>query len=49
MPYLQEWVSIYLHDARERLQKQMKGYTFSVEDVYILQQMCAYEVQPPPS
>ncbi|KLO12534.1 phosphoglycerate mutase-like protein [Schizopora paradoxa] len=43
IPYVEEWVSIYLHNARERLQKQLNGYTLSNEDVYILQQMCAYE------
>ncbi|KAL5520653.1 hypothetical protein ACEPAF_2654 [Sanghuangporus sanghuang] len=43
IPYVQEWTSIYLRDAHARLAPQLKGYDLSIEDIYILQQMCAYE------
>jgi len=41
---VKEWASVYLKAAQDRLQKQIDGYTFTIEDVYIMQQMCAYEV-----
>jgi hypothetical protein len=41
---LKEWANIYLKEAQDRLQKQFDGYTFTIEDVYTMQQMCAYEV-----
>ena len=41
---MKEWASIYLKAAQDRLQMQIDGYTFTIEDVYIMQQMCAYEV-----
>jgi hypothetical protein len=41
---VKKWASIYLKAAQYRLQKQIDGYTFTIEDVYIMQQMCAYEV-----
>ncbi|KAG6819805.1 hypothetical protein H0H93_008500 [Arthromyces matolae] len=41
--YVKEWTSIYLKDALGRLQSNLKGYELSIEDVYIMQQMCAYE------
>jgi hypothetical protein len=41
---VKEWASIYLKAAQDRLQNQIDGYTFTIEDVYIMQQMCAYEV-----
>jgi hypothetical protein len=41
---VKEWTNIYLKEAQERLQEQIDGYTFTIEDVYTMQQMCAYEV-----
>lgn len=43
-PYVKQWATIYLKDAHERLSPQIKGYDLTIEDVYTLQQMCAYEV-----
>ncbi|KAF9516142.1 hypothetical protein BS47DRAFT_1341238 [Hydnum rufescens UP504] len=43
IPYLREWIGIYLNDARERLQKQIVGFDLTIEDTYVLQQLCAYE------
>jgi hypothetical protein len=41
---VKEWASVYLKAAQDRLQMQIDGYTFTIEDMYIMQQMCAYEV-----
>ncbi|KAI0719060.1 phosphoglycerate mutase-like protein [Cerioporus squamosus] len=41
--YVKEWAEIYLKDAVFRLRPQMQGYELTTEDVYTLQQMCAYE------
>ncbi|RPD81516.1 phosphoglycerate mutase-like protein [Lentinus tigrinus ALCF2SS1-7] len=41
--YVKEWAEIYLKDALARLRPQMQGYELTTEDVYTLQQMCAYE------
>jgi len=41
--FLKEWANVYLKDAQGRLQKQIDGFTFTIEDIYTLQQMCAYE------
>ncbi|KAG5640451.1 hypothetical protein DXG03_008594 [Asterophora parasitica] len=41
--YVKRWAAIYLKKARARLQPQLKGYELTIEDVYIMQQMCAYE------
>ncbi|KAG6909600.1 hypothetical protein DXG01_016639 [Tephrocybe rancida] len=41
--YVQRWTAIYLKDAQSRLQPSIKGYDLNIEDVYIMQQMCAYE------
>ncbi|TFK45691.1 phosphoglycerate mutase-like protein [Heliocybe sulcata] len=43
LPYVSEWASIYLASALARLQPQIPGYELTIEDVYTLQQMCAYE------
>ncbi|KAF8309680.1 phosphoglycerate mutase-like protein [Clavulina sp. PMI_390] len=43
LPYVFEWLSIYLKDAKQRIQKQLKGFDLSYEDVYTMQQVCAYE------
>lgn len=45
MLYQKQWVAIYLKDALARLQPLLKGYDLTLEDVYVLQQMCAYEVR----
>jgi len=42
--YIERWANIYLKDARKRLKKQLHGLDLSIEDVYIMQQMCPYEV-----
>ncbi|KAI0273831.1 phosphoglycerate mutase-like protein [Gloeopeniophorella convolvens] len=42
-PFVAEWANVYLRTARARLQEQIPGYTLSIEDVYTMQQMCAYE------
>ena len=42
--YVEEWAGIYLKDARARLAAQFHGYDLTIEDTYVLQQMCAYEV-----
>jgi len=41
--FLKEWTSIYLKETRDRLQQYIDGYALTVEDVYTMQQMCAYE------
>ncbi|KAH9966467.1 phosphoglycerate mutase-like protein [Russula dissimulans] len=41
--FLKEWANVYLKSAQDRLQKQIDGYTLTIEDVYTMQQMCAYE------
>jgi hypothetical protein len=41
--YLEEWTSIYLKDAHARLASQLHGYDMTIEDTYIMQQLCAYE------
>lgn len=41
--YVKRWAAIYLKKALARLQPNLKGYELSIEDVYIMQQMCAYE------
>ena len=43
--YVREWASVYLQDALDRLKPQLHGYELTIEDVYTLQQMCAYEVR----
>ncbi|KAG5727396.1 3-phytase A [Termitomyces sp. T112] len=41
--YVKRWAEIYLVEALARLQPYIKGYALSIEDVYVMQQMCAYE------
>ncbi|KAJ7932197.1 phytase, partial [Mycena leptocephala] len=41
--YLAKWASVYLKKALRRLQPQLTGYTLTIEDVYVFQQLCAYE------
>ncbi|KAI0736900.1 phosphoglycerate mutase-like protein [Fomitopsis betulina] len=42
-PYVEQWASTYLQTALARLQPHMKGLNLTIEDVYTMQQMCAYE------
>jgi hypothetical protein len=42
--FVKEWSDIYLKEAQGRLQTQIDGYALTIEDVYTMQQMCAYEV-----
>ncbi|KAJ7611620.1 phosphoglycerate mutase-like protein [Roridomyces roridus] len=41
--YVEKWAGVYLKDAQARLTPQLVGYDLSIEDVYVFQQMCAYE------
>ncbi|KAF8638870.1 hypothetical protein AX17_001926 [Amanita inopinata Kibby_2008] len=41
--YVRRWADRYLKGARERLQRQLHGIELSIEDVYTMQQLCAYE------
>ena len=42
--YLERWAARYLKAARERLSAQLPGFDLTIEDVYAMQQTCAYEV-----
>jgi len=44
MAALLDWSSIYLKHAHSRLKKQIRGFDLTIEDVYDMQNMCAYEV-----
>ncbi|KAJ7130984.1 phosphoglycerate mutase-like protein [Mycena filopes] len=41
--YVAKWAGIYLKKALQRLKPQMVGYDLTIEDVYVLQQLCPYE------
>ncbi|KIM23174.1 hypothetical protein M408DRAFT_332472 [Serendipita vermifera MAFF 305830] len=41
--YVKQWVSVYLVDAQQRIQSLLEGYELSMEDLYAMQMMCAYE------
>ncbi|KAI0782986.1 phosphoglycerate mutase-like protein [Abortiporus biennis] len=41
--YVREWAKIYLANAHARLAPLLRGYSLTIEDIYTLQQMCAYE------
>ncbi|THU80110.1 phosphoglycerate mutase-like protein [Dendrothele bispora CBS 962.96] len=41
--YVERWAEIYLKDANARIQAQISGYNLTIEDTYVMQQMCAYE------
>ncbi|EIN13824.1 phosphoglycerate mutase-like protein [Punctularia strigosozonata HHB-11173 SS5] len=41
--YVSKWAEIYLKDANARLAPLFQGYSLSIEDTFVLQQMCAYE------
>lgn len=52
LPYVKEWVSHFLAEARERLSRAMIGkdglqgeFDWTGEEVYEMMQMCAYEVR----
>lgn len=42
--YMSRWASIYLKHAFERLKPQLDGLDLTIEDVYAMQQLCAFEV-----
>ncbi|EIW84640.1 phosphoglycerate mutase-like protein [Coniophora puteana RWD-64-598 SS2] len=42
-PRVNEWKNIYLKDALPRLQRHIRGFTLTVDDVYSFQEACAYE------
>ncbi|KAK7691641.1 hypothetical protein QCA50_005040 [Cerrena zonata] len=41
--YVREWAQRYLAAAHARLAPQLEGYSLSIEDVFTMQQLCAYE------
>ncbi|KIM23185.1 hypothetical protein M408DRAFT_77931 [Serendipita vermifera MAFF 305830] len=41
--FMQKWIAVYLKDARTRIQALLTGYTLTLEDVFSMQTMCAYE------
>ncbi|KAI0072842.1 phosphoglycerate mutase-like protein [Panus rudis PR-1116 ss-1] len=41
--YVREWAGVYLADAHARLAPLLEGYDLSIEEIYTMQQMCAYE------
>ncbi|KAJ7682173.1 phosphoglycerate mutase-like protein [Mycena polygramma] len=41
--YVAKWAGVYLKNALKRVGSQMVGYDLTIEDVYVLQQLCAYE------
>ncbi|KAH8929993.1 phosphoglycerate mutase-like protein [Atractiella rhizophila] len=41
---LQEWIGIYLKDARNRLQSMTEGMEWTTQDVFDAQTVCPYEV-----
>ncbi|KAG8816435.1 hypothetical protein FRC17_000336 [Serendipita sp. 399] len=41
--YVKKWVPVYLQEALPRIQALLQGYTLSLEDVYTMQMLCAYE------
>ncbi|KAH7910544.1 histidine phosphatase superfamily [Hygrophoropsis aurantiaca] len=43
LTYVKEWTSIYLHHAHKRLQHHIPGFNLTIEDVYTMQKLCAYE------
>ncbi|KAK7513900.1 histidine phosphatase superfamily [Phyllosticta citriasiana] len=40
----EQWASIYLANATERLRKQISGWDWTVDDTYAAQTLCAYEL-----
>ena len=43
-PFVREWTEVYLKQALARLQPQVTGVELTIEHVYSMQQLCAYEV-----
>lgn len=41
--YVSKWANKYLKNVVKKLGAQMEGYTLVTEDVYVMQQLCAYE------
>ncbi|KAJ7869626.1 phosphoglycerate mutase-like protein, partial [Mycena leptocephala] len=41
--FVAAWADVYLQNALKRLAPLIEGYELRVEDVYVMQQMCAYE------
>ena len=39
-----KWIRVYLKKALVRLAPQIKGFNLTVEDLFGMQQLCAYEV-----
>jgi hypothetical protein len=44
---VKQWVGVYLPKAHARIQALLEGVRLSLEDVYAMQMMCAYEVRTP--
>jgi hypothetical protein len=42
--FMKQWISVYLADAKARIQGYLSGYTLTLEDLFAMQTMCAYEV-----
>jgi hypothetical protein len=42
-PYVNAWKAVYLEDAVPRLQTYIDGLELNIDDVYALQEMCAFE------
>lgn len=40
---MKQWISVYLKDAKTRIQGYLDGYTLTLEDLFAMQTMCAYE------
>ena len=43
---MQQWISVYLADAKDRIQSYLNGVTLTLEDIFAMQTMCAYEASP---
>ncbi|KAH9483581.1 3-phytase A [Psilocybe cubensis] len=41
--YIKRWANIYLKEAQKRLQKQLHGIDLTIEETYMMQQLCPYE------
>ncbi|KAH8827000.1 histidine phosphatase superfamily [Flagelloscypha sp. PMI_526] len=39
----EKWANIYLRDAEKRMEALLGGFDLTIEDIYEMQQMCAYE------
>ncbi|KAI0665367.1 phosphoglycerate mutase-like protein [Trametes maxima] len=43
VPFVRAWGAWYLRGALTRLAPQIEGFELTLEDVYVMQQLCAYE------